>query len=132
MSKRWTCSRTRCANVTWQFSLLLYWPLVVLVAAHAPAAAKLEEHTQLVVRSNTHWPVAVAWRGGCSGGEGGESGSGGGEGGEGGEGGDGGSVGGEGGGLGGDSGGDGSPGQLQLEQSQPSLLERDAQFIDVR
>ena len=56
--------------------MLLYWPLVVLVAAHAPAAAKLEEHTQLVVRSNTHGPVAVPSRGGCSGGEGGEGGPG--------------------------------------------------------
>ena len=37
---------------------MLYWPSVVLVAAHEPTAAKLEEHTQLVVRSNTHGPVA--------------------------------------------------------------------------
>ena len=59
----------------------------MLVAAHAPAAAKLEEHTQLVVRSNTHGPVAVPPEGGCSGGEGGEGGEGGGQGGEGGEGG---------------------------------------------
>ena len=70
---------------------MLYWPSVVLVAAHAPTAAKLEEHAQLVVRSNTHGPVAVPSRGGCSGGEGGDRGGGGGEGGEGGE------VGGEGG-----------------------------------
>ena len=62
----------------------------MLVAAHAPTVAKLEEHTQLVVRSNTHDPVAVASRGGCSGGEGG------GAGGEGGEGGEGGGEGGEG------------------------------------
>ena len=54
-----------------------YWPSVVLVAAQAPAAAKLEEHTQLVVRSNTHWPVAEI---GCGGGEGGEGGGGEGEG----------------------------------------------------
>ena len=65
----------------------MYWPLVVLVAAHAPVAAKLEEHTQFVVRSNTHGPVAVPLRGGCNGGEGGEGGERGGEGGEGGEGG---------------------------------------------
>ena len=77
MSKRWTCSSTGCANVTWHDSRMLYSPLVVLVAAHAPAAAKLEEHTQLVVRSNTHWPVAEI---GCSEG-GGEGGEGGGEGG---------------------------------------------------
>eukprot|EP00964_Phaeocystis_antarctica_P012160 scaffold6709_cov69-Phaeocystis_antarctica.AAC.1 len=42
---------------------MLYWPSVVLVAAHSPAAAKLEEHTQLVVRSNTHGPVALPSRG---------------------------------------------------------------------
>ena len=65
---------------------MLYRPSVVLVAAHAPAAAKLEEHTQLVVRSNTHGPVTVPSRKGCSGGEGGEGGEGGSEGGEGGEG----------------------------------------------
>eukprot|EP00964_Phaeocystis_antarctica_P067340 scaffold40766_cov56-Phaeocystis_antarctica.AAC.1 len=85
VSKKWTCSSTRCANVTWHDSRLPYWPSVVLVAAHAPAAAKLEEHTQLLVRSNTHGPVAVASRGGCNGGEGGGGGdeggaSGGGEG----------------------------------------------------
>ena len=65
---------------------MLYWPLDVLVAAHAPVAAKLDEHTQFVVRSNTHGPVAVPLRGGCNGGEGGEGGERGGEGGEGGEG----------------------------------------------
>ena len=80
VSKRWTRSSTGCANVTWHDSLLLYWPLVVLVAAHAPVAAKLEEHTQFVVRSNTHAPVAAPSRGGCSGGEGGEGGDEGGEG----------------------------------------------------
>ena len=73
----------------------------MLVAAHAPVAAKLEEHTQFVVRSNTHGPVAVPSRGGCSGGEGGEGGSGG-EGGEG-----GGEGGGGGGGRGGGKGGKG-------------------------
>ena len=83
---------------------MLYSPLVVLVAAHAPAAAKLEEHTQLVVRSNTHGPVAVPPGGGCSGGEGGD------DGGRGVEGGEGGGDGGEGdeGGVGGDEGGAGS------------------------
>ena len=65
----------------------------MLVAAHAPVASKLEEHTQLVVRSNTHGPVALPSSGGCSSGESGE----GGEGGEGG-GGDGGGGEGEGGG----------------------------------
>ena len=69
----------------------------MLVAAHAPAAAKLEEQTQLLVRSNTHSPVAVPSRGGCSGGEGGEGGEGGDDGGGGGEGGEGGSDGGDGG-----------------------------------
>eukprot|EP00964_Phaeocystis_antarctica_P012444 scaffold6857_cov52-Phaeocystis_antarctica.AAC.1 len=58
--------------------------LAALLAAHAPAAAKLEEHTQLVVRSSTHWPVAAASRGGCSGGEGGGGGDEGGGGGSGG------------------------------------------------
>ena len=72
-------------------------PSAVLVAVHVLAAAKLDEHTQLVIRSNTHGPVAVPSRGGCSGGEGGESGGEGGEGGsegggEGGEGGEGGKV----------------------------------------
>ena len=66
---------------------MLYWPSVLLVAAQAPAAAKLEEHTQLVVRSNTHGPVAVPPEGGCSGGEGGEGGVGGVSGGDGGDGG---------------------------------------------
>ena len=87
VSKRWTWSSTGRANVTWHHSLLLYWPSVVFVASHAPVAAKLEEHTQFVVRSNTHAPVAVPLGGGCNGGEGGEGGERGGEGGEGGEGG---------------------------------------------
>ena len=83
----------------------------MLVAAHAPAAAKLEEHTQLVVRSNTHGPVAVPSRGGCSGGEGGEVGGEGGEGGEGSEGGSGG-------------GGGGSEGDRKVKQTlKPRLTE---------
>ena len=90
----------------------------MLVAAHAPAAAKLEEHTQLVVRSNTHGPVAVPSRLGCSGGEGGEGGGAGGcEGGCGGEGGvsgDGGG-GGERGGEGGDGGEGGGGGDWQAQ-----------------
>ena len=81
VSKRWTCSSTGCANVTWHDSPLLYWPSVVLVAAHAPAAAKLEEHTQLVMGSNTHGPVAETGdkngdEGGDEADEGGEEGSG--------------------------------------------------------
>ena len=104
VSKRWTWSSTGCANVTWHDSLLLYWPSVVLVAAHAPVAAKLEVHTQLVVRSNTHGPVAAPSRGWCSGGEGGHSGGGGEGGGGKGEGG-----GGEGEGGGGEGGGNGTP-----------------------
>ena len=79
---------------------------MLVETSHVSAAAKLEEHTQLVVRSNTHGPKAVPSRGGCSGGEGG----GGGVGGEGGEGGNtGGSEGGTGGegGEGGESGGEG-------------------------
>ena len=51
----------------------------MLVAAHAPAAAKLEEHTQLVIGSNMHGPVAETGdkdgdEGGDEGGEGGEGG----------------------------------------------------------
>ena len=84
----------------------------MLVASHAPVAAKLEEHTQFVVRSNTHGPVAVPLRGGCNGGEGGEGGERGGEGGEGGGRSGGGGLGEGGGGLGdggtaGEGGGDG-------------------------
>ena len=112
VSKRWTWSSTGCANVTWHDSLLPYWPSVELVASHAPVDAKLEEHTQFVVRSSTHGPVAVPSSGGCSGGEGGEDGGAeGGDGGDGGEGGEGGGrsggggLGDDGGGLGGDAGG---------------------------
>eukprot|EP00964_Phaeocystis_antarctica_P046097 scaffold26581_cov60-Phaeocystis_antarctica.AAC.1 len=64
-----------CGNVTRHVSGSPYWPSVVLVAAHAPAAAKLEEHTQLVVRSNTHGPVAE--KGGEGGGDCGGGGGGG-------------------------------------------------------
>ena len=116
MSKRWTCSSTGCANIIWHDSRLLYWPSVVLVAAHATAAAKLEEHTQLVARSNTHGPVALPSRRGGGGGDGGEGGEGGGEGGEGGGGGDSG-EGGEGGDQGGGKGdgGDESPEPISPE-----------------
>ena len=103
---------------------MLYWPSLVVFAAHAPTASKLEEHTQLVVRFNTHDPVAVPSRGGCSGGEGGDRGGGGGEGGEGGEGGGEGGEGGEGGGGGG--GGDGEV--KQTLKPPPWVLPSDSQL----
>ena len=96
----------------------------MLLAAHAPAAAKLEEHTQLVVRSNTHWPVAVASRGGCSGGEGGEVG---GEGGEGGQGGSGGGLCGEG-SEGGSGGGEGDRKVKQTLNPSPTEESSDDQL----